>query len=173
MNPSLLTFDFDGWKLNGVAIGEDVSRLAFLGEEIPTERSRPGWFEKLVHRFRGGKARYLQDNLLEYAPYGLAVEFQGSTILGYTFFLKHSNPFGYDAYKGQFVNGLHPLNLTPYTTRADLIGLFGQPSPVEGEKVDPDDPWLTYAQGDWDLTFSLDDDGQLETVEALWYGELP
>lgn len=172
MNPSMLTFDFDGWKLNGIAIGEDIARLAFLGEEVPTERSRPDWLERLANRFGGRKARYLEDSILEYAPYGLAIEFQDNTILGYTFFLKHSNPGGYEAYRGKFVNGLQPLSLTPYTTRADLIALFGEPTLQEGEELDPEDPWLTYVQGDWDLTFSLDEDGQLETIEAYWYGEL-
>lgn len=171
MNPSLLSFDFVGWKLNGVAIGEDISKLAFLGEGIPAEQSRPGWLERLVIGFRGRKARYLEDSILEYAPYGLAIEFQDNTILGYTFFVKHSNPGGYEAYRGKFVNGLQPLNLTPYTTRADLIALFGEPIPQEDEELGSDDPW-PYVQGDWDLTFSLDDNGQLETIEAYWYGEL-
>jgi hypothetical protein len=173
MNPSALTFDFDGWKLNGVAIGEDVSRLAFLGEEVPTERSRPVWFEELVNRFTRRKARYLEDSILEYAPYGLAIEFQENIILGYMFFLKHSTLSGYEAYRGAFVNGRQPLSLTPHTTRADLIELFGEPTPQQGEERDPDHPWLTYIQGEWDLTFSLDDDGQLETIEAFWYRELP
>lgn len=167
MNPSDLVFDFDGWKLNGVAMGDDISRLSFLGpEDTPPTEVQPNLLERLASSFTGreAKARVRDDLSLVYYKLGLSVEYEENRIYGYEFYL-NDDTWGYWPYAGRFVNGGEPINLSAQTTFDEVVQLFGALT-----DQDEDRDYLSYVNDGWDLSFWFNE-GKLESIEAYWDGE--
>lgn len=107
MNPSDLVFDFDGWKLNGVGMGEDIARLSFLGQEdTPPSEVQPNLPERLASSLTGkqAKAKLKDDPSLVYYSLGLSVEYEQNRIYGYGFCFGDDYS-GFSPYTGRFVNG--------------------------------------------------------------------
>ncbi len=148
-NPSLewppykgqpLEFDCDTSRLNGVAVGDRLVEIEFLGPDESGEK------RKVTH--------------LQYRSLGLAVPIHRQKIDGWDFIFSDPLFPGYESFAGRFVSGGETIPLATWTER-EIVEHFGPP-----REIDRDDTEiiLFYDRGEYEWNFELSLDSRLECL---------
>lgn len=140
-----LSLDFASGALCGVALGERLERLAFLG---PAD---------------GGRG---PDADLVYRELGLAVGVQRGRIASYDLWWRDSLEQGFQPYAGTVLRDGRPLALGTATTEAGLVLALGEPY---WRDHDEEETILFYELKDWRGDFTerqieLDAEGRLTAL---------
>ena len=153
--PPYLEVDFVRGSLCGVALGDDIERLSFLG--------------------RADSANEAAMGILGFSPLGLALVTHDGKLHSVTMLLTGSPGSKHKPFEGIFhVNGNRHM-VPAITTEAEAIALFGEPT-VRGDQRDGEtgEIWetsLRYVNGSVACEVVFDPEGQLVEINLEPSGE--